>query len=531
MAYNIDLLASLKVSKPDNNSKAVGFSSSAAERPYDFRDSLKAAVRSRSQNEMKADSSIALRKELVSKSESKLNSLKKPEIKDMDNDKPVEESAEKQTDKKEMTIEEILSKLEELAELQQMGAVPADKLTVMLENVKEALKELAAVQPKSIAGLEAENLQIKAAELTAVLEGMQEDLRINGSLTDNKSAEDFAAELKTMLTQESSKSETLLKAAVDNKTAENSMKPETNMTNTTETNDVEIKNETVAGNTAQRSEESNNLTAESKQANEAAENKNQDIKAEASVVNTKPVSKEAQPAAEESEDDVKTALNSKVEKVTVENKESKKQDAEAGTNKEAAKEVCKAANTTQEKSVNEEMIAIKLEQTVIDKELEAIQNQAAAPKAQTVNKEEVINQIVKKAEIIFTDAQPEIRMQLEPENLGKLTLSIAVEKGLITAKFVAESHEVKQIIESSFNELKDMLNEKGLGVQNLSVSVGQENREYNNSNAFQQWKETVKLNGRSMNSGNYEGYLDGEGTVARAVNPYSVHNGEFDHRA
>jgi flagellar hook-length control protein FliK len=176
------------------------------------------------------------------------------------------------------------------------------------------------------------------------------------------------------------------------------------------------------------------------------------------------------------------------------------------------------------------MIAIKAEQTVIDNKVEAAQNQTASPRSAAVNKAEVINQIVKKAEIIFTDSQPEIKMQLEPENLGKLTLKLAVEKGLITAKFVTESYEVKQIIESNFNELKDMLQEKGLEVQNLSVSVGQQDKGYN-SNSFQQWKETVRLNGRSTNRGSYTGYLEGEDTTVRTVNPYSIHSGKFDHRA
>jgi hypothetical protein len=75
-----------------------------------------------------------------------------------------------------------------------------------------------------------------------------------------------------------------------------------------------------------------------------------------------------------------------------------------------------------------------------------------------------------------------------------------------------------------------MLQEKGLEVQNFSVSVGQEDKSYN-SNSFQQWKETVRLTGRGTNRGSYEGYLEGENTPVRTVNPYSMHNGKFDHRA
>ena len=515
VAYNIGLTASLKVSKPDNYSKTVSFSSNSEESINSFRDSLRKAVRDRSQNEMETDDITALKKELVCKSKSKLK------IKGRENDKPVEENGEKQIEKKEIiiekdiTIEEILCEPELLANMQQMGEIPADKQIVLIEKIEEVLNELLEVQTGSIE-IKDSNMQVKMAELTTLIEGIQKELEANGSFTYKEEATDFTNELKAIVAEYTEKIKAASKTTTDNSTAELNKLQMDSKENEIAASHIAAETMPDKELSVQKSVENDNLTAE------AAEEQKYDIKA---------VTKEAQTASEENADDIKTALDSKVVKVTVDRKEGKRQDAEVGDNKEAAKEIYKATNTAQNKPINEEMTALKQEQIVVDNKFEAVQDQAVPVKAQTVSKAEIINQIVRKAEIIFNDVQSEMRMQLEPENLGKLTLKIAVEKGLITAKFSTESYEVKQIIESSFNELKDMLQEKGLLIQNLSVSVGQNNSEYNNGNDFYQWKEKIKLRGRSMNAGIYNGYLEGELIAASKVNPYNIHNGEFDHRA
>ncbi len=553
MVYNIDLTAALKLSKPDTHSKTVDYPSKAAERPNSFRDSLKDAVRSKSLDERRTDESIALRKELVSRSEAKLKSLKKPEVKDIENAESESEGNKKQTDKIVKTMEEILSKLEELAKLQQLGEVPPETRAVLQQDIKEAIKELASVQNRST-GIETAELQVKTTELqvkttelqvkttelqvktpelTALLERMLELLKTNGSMMDKAATSGFVQQLKGIITDNKAKLETISKIPVENNAAEPVKMKEGTSIDETVISHAAASGEIDKALAAQSQENNTELIAESKITNEPAEKQKQEMKTEAPIVDIKPANPKAQPVAVEAADEVKTAIDSKVEKVTVEGKESKKQDADADaeTPKETAHEAPKAVNTTQPKPGNEELTAMKLNQAAVDNQVEAVKNQVPAPKLETVNKAEVINQIVKKAELIFTDTKQEMRMQLEPDNLGKLTLKLAVEKGLITAKFVAESYQVKQIIESNFNELKDMLQEKGLEVQNFSVSVRQDNKDNNNDNSFHQWKETVKLNGRSINRNSYEGYQASEETPGRTVNPYNIHSGKFDHRA
>lgn len=139
---------------------------------------------------------------------------------------------------------------------------------------------------------------------------------------------------------------------------------------------------------------------------------------------------------------------------------------------------------------------------------------------------DIINQVVKKADILVQGSHQEMVMKLEPESLGKINLKIIVENGLVTAKFIAESQQVKEVLESSFNQLKDALQQKGVSVQGFSVSVGQQGAEFNSGRGFDKWKETIKTS--SKISGGYMG-LDDENNIS--MNPYNYHEGKVDYRA
>jgi flagellar hook-length control protein FliK len=511
--YNIDLTASLAVSKPDNHSKAEGHPSNSAGSINSFKDSLRRALTDKSQKAPKADDVKDLRRVLIFKSKTKLEGAIKENVNQM------VEYKESQEAEKDKTAEEILYVLEELVSKED---IPDDKQALLIEKAEEILKKLQE-NNTNILLPETANLQTKLSELLIVMKKLQGESGTLGGLTGNEAVADMAEKLIAIVAKYEEKVEAPSKSMEDNSDSK--------------LNDLQsASNEKVLTADSYPDEDEKPIT-DSTKSKEARASANQDNKGGPTVTDLKPVNKEIQPANKESQsaseindDDVKVALDSKVDKVTAEDGEGNRQGNEAGENKEA-KEIYKAANTIQNKPANEEMSTVKQEEIVLDNKPEAIQNQAVPVKAQTVSKADIINQIVKKAEIVFNEALPEMRMQLEPENLGKLTLKIAVEKGLITAKFVAESYEVKKTIESNFNELKDMLQEKGLTVQNLSVSVGHNKSDYDNSNTFQQWKEQVKLRGRSTSTGGYNGYLDGTGIIESKVNPYSVHNGKFDHRA
>lgn len=84
----------------------------------------------------------------------------------------------------------------------------------------------------------------------------------------------------------------------------------------------------------------------------------------------------------------------------------------------------------------------------------------------------VTNQVMMKVKLMAGENKQEMEMHLKPESLGKLSLKIIHERGEILAKITAENEQVKGILESNMQLLKDALEKNGLSVQSLSVSVG-----------------------------------------------------------
>ncbi|MDR2750049.1 MAG: flagellar hook-length control protein FliK [Clostridiales bacterium] len=68
----------------------------------------------------------------------------------------------------------------------------------------------------------------------------------------------------------------------------------------------------------------------------------------------------------------------------------------------------------------------------------------------------------------------EARIALHPESLGEVVLSVKSDNGVITANFAAADPRVSAVIEESLTQLKAALADQGLGVSQLSVSVGGE---------------------------------------------------------
>lgn len=112
----------------------------------------------------------------------------------------------------------------------------------------------------------------------------------------------------------------------------------------------------------------------------------------------------------------------------------------------------------------------------------------------------VIDQVLQKVELLIRDGKSEINMQLSPENLGKLSIKVSVEQGTVTAKVYAETLQVKEIIETNLNVLKDALSEKGISVSSLEVQVGQDQEQLLQERSnFQQSGKRKKVNS-AMNS-------------------------------
>ncbi|SHG58226.1 hook-length control protein FliK [Thermosyntropha lipolytica DSM 11003] len=93
------------------------------------------------------------------------------------------------------------------------------------------------------------------------------------------------------------------------------------------------------------------------------------------------------------------------------------------------------------------------------------------PKPVPVNEKEVFAQIVRKAELLVKQNLSEMKIELKPEFLGKMTIKIAVEEGAVTARFIAENLRVKQMLESNIAALRQSLENQGLRVEKTEVNV------------------------------------------------------------
>lgn len=523
MINSIDLFAAFKASKPGSGSSKPDFPVLGTEKANTFRDSLREADRSISRE---SGENGSIRRDMAGRAEAKLKKSDKQSLRDYEKIDPQEEKKEKIAER----IEEILAMLQKLADLQQDSQSAPESQEALQEQIKGAYQELAAIQSKleKLAGADLQGqtqLQESIAEFRTLLERILSELKADG--TENAGS-NFLQKLETAVEEALLELEAITGAPAESSRLQNEADKLENPAGTAAQTEADT---AVDGSGESRGQEKNTAGAEEdSKARSATEYGDTGTGAEAVGNKTAKKGISAENTGNGAPEEETAALEEKVEKITVASRESGKQDNESAAGGEASKEIHPAAAVKQNKAADEGMVNMLQEQALTEDKAEAAANQTETPRAQSTGRAEIINQIVKKAEIVLTDSQSEMRMQLEPENLGKLTLKVAVERGLITAKFTAESYEVKQVIESSFNELKDLLQEKGLEVQSFSVSVGQENQQYDSGNAFQQWKETVKLSG-NRSKGGYEGYFSTGADTPRAANPYSVHNGEFDHIA
>jgi flagellar hook-length control protein FliK len=84
----------------------------------------------------------------------------------------------------------------------------------------------------------------------------------------------------------------------------------------------------------------------------------------------------------------------------------------------------------------------------------------------------VVNQIAEKLSSSIRSGLSEIRIQLRPEALGEVRLAIRMDGDIVTARIQVENQQVKQIVESNLQSLKDSLAEHNLQAGSFDVDVG-----------------------------------------------------------
>lgn len=145
-----------------------------------------------------------------------------------------------------------------------------------------------------------------------------------------------------------------------------------------------------------------------------------------------------------------------------------------------------------------------------------------------VVRNEIMTQVVEKAKVMLDGHKSEMVMELRPESLGKLALKVVTENGIVMAKFVAENQQVKEVLESNMQLLKDTLEKQGLSIQGFSVSVGQDSDRGYNMQQHSGRKDRNSSEGSDMGQ-TVTGILTEE-SLSR-INPYEVNDSNVDFKA
>ena len=122
-----------------------------------------------------------------------------------------------------------------------------------------------------------------------------------------------------------------------------------------------------------------------------------------------------------------------------------------------------------------------------------------------VNIQEVIDQIGEYAKLSVGNQVSTMEMQLNPENLGKLFVTITSHNGEITARIAAQTQIAKEVIDSQISQFKENLGQNGIKVEAVEVTVSTHEFEQNldgNRNMMNQEQQEKKQPKRRMMNGN-----------------------------
>ncbi len=132
-----------------------------------------------------------------------------------------------------------------------------------------------------------------------------------------------------------------------------------------------------------------------------------------------------------------------------------------------------AVNVSDSKKETDDIIPV-LQTTGIDQrnyQTVSIETRISSALKRTTE-DNVMNQLTSKMHHLVRSGETEIRIQLRPESLGEVKLAIRMEGDIVAARIQVENQQVKQIVESNLQLLRDALTEQNLQAGSFDVNVG-----------------------------------------------------------
>lgn len=122
-----------------------------------------------------------------------------------------------------------------------------------------------------------------------------------------------------------------------------------------------------------------------------------------------------------------------------------------------------------------------------------------------IDVEDIMRQVSQMTRVMVTQAESSIEMQLNPANLGKVYLQVISREGMITAQIAAQNEAVKEALENQVAILKENMNQQGIKVEAIEVTIAshefERNLEQNQQNmpGEQQEADSGKSSRRNIN--------------------------------
>lgn len=86
--------------------------------------------------------------------------------------------------------------------------------------------------------------------------------------------------------------------------------------------------------------------------------------------------------------------------------------------------------------------------------------------------ENVLEQVGEELELMnISKGSNELTVELYPESLGKVDINVSLEDGEMVARIVTESNEVRDLMKNNLDGLKDLLQQKNIGIENIEIAV------------------------------------------------------------
>lgn len=141
-------------------------------------------------------------------------------------------------------------------------------------------------------------------------------------------------------------------------------------------------------------------------------------------------------------------------------------------------------------------------ETVFEEVIDAVPEAEISPvKIDTMD---IIRQIAERVSISGTTSEDStIEMQLNPENLGKIYINVTERNSEITARIAVSNEAVKEALETQMVELRETLNNSGIKVNDVEVTIASHEFEQNlEQNAASDEQRQSEQNFAAANGGN-----------------------------